>query len=232
MVTCLISTYCVLFALLGSQPTAHNPSPSRPCLVIVIWRGHHPSCKKISPLPFLFPLFPPLPIGVGRLTHLLNTTLAFMSAADVEVSTQITASSDKKAVLRHTPSKSKGKAPATSPESAVGNQKPLLGIDTRSRSKQSYGTIGDQLSNGGPSHPHTHSPETYRNGHLLFNVPEEVDDDDLEALLEEEGFYFGLCPLRSLDSITHLADVIQDRTAISFEFTPSYPSHPSLRGSS
>ncbi len=33
--------------------------------------------------------------------------------------------------------------------------------------------------------------KTYRNGHLLFDVPEEVDDGDLEALLEEEGLYLG-----------------------------------------
>jgi hypothetical protein len=94
-----------------------------------------------------------------------------------------------------TPTLSKGKAPATSPEPAVGNRKPTLGIDTRSKSRQSYGTITDQLTNGGPSHPLAHSPETYRSSHLLFDVPEEVDDDDMEALLEEEGFYLGSCSL-------------------------------------
>jgi hypothetical protein len=73
----------------------------------------------------------------------------------------------------------------------------MLGIDTRSKSRQSYGTIGDQLLNGGSVHSYTHSPETYRSGRLLFDVPEEVADDDLEleALLEEEGFYLGPCPL-------------------------------------
>ncbi|KAH9964826.1 hypothetical protein BC827DRAFT_1265503 [Russula dissimulans] len=35
------------------------------------------------------------------------------------------------------------------------------------------------------------SSKTYRNGHLLFNVPEEVDDDELEILLEEDGLYLG-----------------------------------------
>lgn len=108
----------------------------------------------------------------------------------------------------------------------------MLGIDTRSRSRQSYGTIGDQLIHGGPAHPYSHSPETYRSSHLLFDVPEEVDDDDLEVLLEEEGFYLGPCPLQPLDSTTHSADIVQDHTTISSEFTPLYPSHPSLRGSS
>ncbi|KAN0136608.1 hypothetical protein V8E53_005655 [Lactarius tabidus] len=39
--------------------------------------------------------------------------------------------------------------------------------------------------------PKSHSPETYRSGNPLFNVPEEIDDDDLEDLLEEEGLYLG-----------------------------------------
>jgi hypothetical protein len=43
--------------------------------------------------------------------------------------------------------------------------------------------------------PKSHSPETYRSGNPLFNVPEEIDDDDLEELLEEEGLYLGALPL-------------------------------------
>jgi hypothetical protein len=41
--------------------------------------------------------------------------------------------------------------------------------------------------------PKSHSPETYRSGNPLSNVPEEIDDDDddLEELLEEEGLYLG-----------------------------------------
>lgn len=168
-------------------------TPSHPTLLIIIWRGRRPLLKNFSRLFFPVPLFSPFRMGVGRLRHLFNTTSGFMSTA--KVSTQITVSSDGKAVLRLPPSMSKGKAPATSPESAVGNRKPTLGIDTRSKSRQSYGTITDQLTNGGPSHPSVHSPETYRSSHLLFNVPEEVDDDDMEALLEEEGFYLGSCSL-------------------------------------
>ncbi|KAI0000794.1 hypothetical protein BJV74DRAFT_114771 [Russula compacta] len=107
-------------------------------------------------------------MGTGRLGRLLMTTSKFKSAAE-----------------------SKGKAPAASLESAEGNRLPILGIDTHSLttvgSRQSYGTIG------GPSLPKSHSPETYRSGHLLFDVPEEVDanDEELEVLLEEEGFYLG-----------------------------------------
>ena len=94
--------------------------------------------------------------------------------------------------------KSKGKAPASSPESAVGNRMPTLGIDTRLLTTlgpgKSYGAVGDQRTNGGPSSSFacSQSPETYQNGHLLFDVPEEVgDDEDLEVLLDEVGLYLG-----------------------------------------
>jgi hypothetical protein len=72
---------------------------------------------------------------------------------------------------------------------------PTLGIDTRLLTtlgpRKLYGAIGDQRSNGGPSFACSQSPETYQNGHLLFDVPEEVDDEDLEVLLDEEGLYIG-----------------------------------------
>ena len=77
---------------------------------------------------------------------------------------------------------------------------PLLGFDaTRGSSvagsRRSYGTAGDLQNLGGPSIPKSHSPETYRSGNPLYNVPEETDDDDddddLEELLEEEGLYLG-----------------------------------------
>ena len=86
----------------------------------------------------------------------------------------------------------------------MGNRKPTLGIDTRPLTtlgpRQSYGAIGDHWPNGGPSLLDSHSPETYQNSHLLFNVPEEVDDDeDLEVLLEEEGFYLGSLQSLAID---------------------------------
>ena len=134
-----------------------------------------------------------LPMGTGRLGRLLKTMSESKSAA--EVSRQIASPSKPKAVLRLR-IKSKGKAPATAAESPLRPRRPSLGIDTRPLSafgsRQSYGTIGDQQSiYGGPSVLNCRSPETYRNGHLLFNVPEEVDDDELEVLLEEDGLYLG-----------------------------------------
>ena len=137
--------------------------------------------------------------------------------------------------------KSKGKAPAASPESTVGSRMPTLGIDTRLLKtlgpRQSYGTIGDQRSNGGPSSAYSQGSEIYRNGRLLFNVPEEVDDQDLEVLLDDEGLYLGsLCDRSDLSHQSDPADVrravLQGHTVTSFESTQSCPSHPSLFGSS
>jgi hypothetical protein len=72
---------------------------------------------------------------------------------------------------------------------------PLLGVETRgpsaTGSRRSYSSVGDFQSLGGPSKPKSHSPETYRSGNPLYNVPEEIDDGDLEELLEEEGLYLG-----------------------------------------
>lgn len=71
---------------------------------------------------------------------------------------------------------------------------PLLGVDTRSPaagSRRSYGSVGDVESIRGSPIVKTHSPETYRSGNPLSNVPEEIDDEDLEELLEEEGLYLG-----------------------------------------
>jgi hypothetical protein len=77
----------------------------------------------------------------------------------------------------------------------VGNRVPTLGIDTRLLTthgpRQSYGTVGDSRSSGGPSFAYGNSPETFQNGPHLFDVPEEVDDDDLEVLLDGEGLYLG-----------------------------------------
>jgi hypothetical protein len=149
-----------------------------------------------SPSRSLSPLTPhllSLPMGTGRLGRLLKTTSKSKSSA--EVSRQIASPSKPKAVLRLR-IKSKGKAPATAAESPLRRRQPTLSIDTRPLaafgSRQSYGTIGDQQSiYGGPSVLNCRSSETYRNGHLLFNVPEEVDDDELEVLLEEDGLYLG-----------------------------------------
>jgi hypothetical protein len=78
----------------------------------------------------------------------------------------------------------------------VRNRVPTLGIDTRLLTshgprQSSYGSVGDPRSSGGPSFAYGNSPETYQNGPLLFDVPEEVDDDDLEVLLDGEGLYLG-----------------------------------------
>ncbi len=84
-----------------------------------------------------------------------------------------------------------------SPDSAPGDRRPTLNIDTRPLNtvgtRQSYGTIGERQSSGGSNPPRCKSNlETYRSGHhSLSDVPEEVDDGDLEALLEEEGLYLG-----------------------------------------
>ena len=75
-----------------------------------------------------------------------------------------------------------------SPESAPGDRGPTLTIDTRGT--RSYGAVGERDINE-PLPKCKNSLETYRNGHPRFIVPEEVEDGDLEALLEEEGFYIG-----------------------------------------
>jgi hypothetical protein len=78
-----------------------------------------------------------------------------------------------------------------SPDSAPDDRRPTLNIDTRPLNtvgtRQSYGTIG------GSHLPRCKSNlDTHRSGHhSLSDVPEEVDDGDLEALLEEEGLYLG-----------------------------------------
>ncbi len=77
------------------------------------------------------------------------------------------------------------------PDSAPGDRRPTLNIDTRG-SRQSYGAIGERQSNGESPTKYKNNLETYRSGHPLFDVPEEVGDEDLEALLEEEGLYLGL----------------------------------------
>jgi hypothetical protein len=75
----------------------------------------------------------------------------------------------------------------------MGNHRTLLNTDTQSLatvgSRNSYGAISEHQS--GPSFLKSHSPETYRSGHPLFNVPEEVDEVDLEEPLEAEGLYLG-----------------------------------------
>jgi hypothetical protein len=134
------------------------------------------------------------------LGNLLDTTSEFKSAAEVSRQiARVAPDGNAKALIL----KSKGKAPARSP---AGDRMPALSIDTRSLTthgpKQSYGAISDQRPNGAPSIAHGQSPETYRNSHPLFDVPEEVDDEDLEALLDEEGLYLG--PLSSLDGSTSL----------------------------
>lgn len=126
-------------------------------------------------------------MGTGRLGRLLKTR----SAAEVSGDAGFIRS---KAVLM-LDSKSKGKSPMVSSE-PPSNQKLSLNIDTRPLNtvgtKQSYGTIGERQSIGGLSLLECDEPETYRSGHhVLFDVPEEVDDQDLEALLEDEGLYLG-----------------------------------------
>lgn len=85
-----------------------------------------------------------------------------------------------------------------SPESAPGDRRPTLNIDTRPLftvgTRQSYGTVGERQSVSGSPHKCKNNIETYRNGHHLCDVPEEVEDGDLEALLEEEGLYLGSSP--------------------------------------
>jgi hypothetical protein len=82
-----------------------------------------------------------------------------------------------------------------SSEPTPSKQKPTLNIDTHplntAGTRQSYGAIGERQTVGGLSLLKNDDLETYRSGHVLFDVPEEVDDQDLEALLEEEGLYLG-----------------------------------------
>jgi len=90
---------------------------------------------------------------------------------------------------------SKGKSPMVSPESAPGDRRPILNIDTRPSftvgTRQSYGAIGERQSIGGSLLKCKNNIEICRNGHPLFDVPEEAEDGDLEALLEEQGLYLG-----------------------------------------
>ena len=86
-----------------------------------------------------------------------------------------------------------------SPESAPCDRRPTLNIDTREPlfavgTRQSYGATGDRQSIGGSLLKSKNYPETYRSGHHLSDVPEEVEDGDLEVLLEEEGLYLGSLP--------------------------------------
>jgi hypothetical protein len=78
----------------------------------------------------------------------------------------------------------------------MGNRRPLQSADTQSLttvgSRHSYGTIGEHQS-GRSSFPKSRSRETYRGGHPLFDVPEEVDEDYLENALEADGLYLGSC---------------------------------------
>jgi len=82
-----------------------------------------------------------------------------------------------------------------SPESAPGDRRPTLNIDTRPSftvgTRQSYGAIGERQSIGGSLLKCKNNIGTSRSDHPLFDVPEEVEDGDLEVLLEEEGFYLG-----------------------------------------
>ncbi|KAH9969369.1 hypothetical protein BGW80DRAFT_1334525 [Lactifluus volemus] len=76
----------------------------------------------------------------------------------------------------------------------MGNRRPLQSADTQSLttvgSRHSYGTIGEHQS-GRSSFPKSRSRETYRGGHPLFDVPEEIDEDYLENALEADGLYLG-----------------------------------------
>jgi hypothetical protein len=118
-----------------------------------------------------------------------------------------------------------------SPESAPGDRGPTLTIDTRG-TRQSYGAVGEREPIGGSLPKCKNSPETHRNGRPLFDVPEEVEDEDLEELLEEEGFYLGSLPSFAITTKLELADATQDLTVPLSETIPSYPPLLSLFGSS
>jgi hypothetical protein len=83
-----------------------------------------------------------------------------------------------------------------SPESAPDDRRPTLNIDTRPLftvgTRQSYGAIGERQSADGSLLKCKNNLETScRSGRPLFDVPEEVEDGDLEALLDEVGLYLG-----------------------------------------
>ena len=164
-------------------------------------------------------------MGTGRLGGLLKSRSAG------EVSGDAGFVRPKAVLILH--SKSKGKSPMVSTEPAPSSQKPSLNIDTRPLNtvgtRQSYGAI-ERQSIGGLSLLKCDEPETDWSGHVLFDVPEEVDDQDLEALLEEEGLYLGsLHPSHSLVGPTNMAQGLTNTLSGS---TPSYPSHHSSSGSS
>ena len=77
--------------------------------------------------------------------------------------------------------------------STPGDRRPTLNIDTRG-TRQSYGAVDERQSNGESPTKRKNNLETYRSGHPHFDVPEEVGDEDLEALLEEEGLFLGSSP--------------------------------------
>jgi hypothetical protein len=86
-----------------------------------------------------------------------------------------------------------------SPESAPADRRPTLNVDTThplftAGTTQSYGAIGERQSTTGSLLKSKNHLERHRSGQPLFDVPEEVEDGDLEALLEEEGLYLGSSP--------------------------------------
>lgn len=82
-----------------------------------------------------------------------------------------------------------------SSESAPDDRTRTLNIDTNHGIRQSYGAVGERQPIGESLPKCKNNVETYRSGHHPhFDVPEEVEDGDLEAVLEEEGLYLGSSP--------------------------------------
>ncbi|KAI0252251.1 hypothetical protein BJV78DRAFT_1275022 [Lactifluus subvellereus] len=93
------------------------------------------------------------------------------------------------------------------------------------QSRNSYGTISEHQP--GPSFRKNHSPETYRGGHPLFNVPEEIDEEDLEEPLEAEGLYLGsYSRLVQIYTIVPVASLLVWLLAASVPLL-ALPTHPS-----
>jgi hypothetical protein len=119
----------------------------------------------------------------------------------------------------------------------MGNRRSLQSADTQPLttvgSRHSYGTIGEHQSEQS-SFPKSRSRETYRGGHPLFDVPEEVDEDYLENALEADGFYLGSCrePNPPLLLINRSLITSQVLTIASFKSTPLSLSFRSWFGSS